>query len=232
MRGAASMVLLGLSLVSVSLGEGLQSPVGGSDPVPTRVLLIGASVGKAWDFPGLPDRTGLDGYLCEYVGRSAFDKGPLLRRVLAREVDRPDIIILKECAAYFPGDLETYRNLVIGWIDACIESGVMPVPATVLPVAAPQTIQKKLRRLVRTHLLGRRDRTEEIARYNDWLKEYTDARGLEIIDLESIVRVSASDRSLRKDLHSGDGLHLNERAYTILDGAALDLLSRLERREG
>jgi hypothetical protein len=64
-----------------------------------------------------------------------------------------------------------------------------------------------------------------IARFNDWIRDLASARGLPVLDLEAALRVGPHDRSLRPDLHSGDGLHLNEGAYSLLD----EVMGRLVR---
>jgi hypothetical protein len=200
-------------------------------PAPTRVALLGASIGKGWEFPSLPERTGIEGLTCEFAGIYDFDKGQALRELLARPRGRPDIIILKECAAYFPGDLNRYEGLMRGWIEDCRTLGVVPVPVTAIPVQSPRTLQGKLKLFVKQHVLHRETRNGQIARYNDWLREYTAASGLELLDLEAALRVSRTDRTLRGDLQSGDGLHVNNRAYAILDQAFSDILDRiLDRR--
>ena len=79
---------------------------------PKHVLLLGASVGKAWEIEGLSRRLGLKDYRFEYVGKYDFDKTDALKAILARKENRPDAVFIKECAAYFPGDLEKYKKLM------------------------------------------------------------------------------------------------------------------------
>lgn len=62
-------------------------------------------------------------------------------------------------------------------------------------------------------------RLTSILKYNDWIRAYAQKEGLVFFDLEAPLRISPEDRSLRLDLHSGDGLHLNSKAYGILDKA-------------
>jgi lysophospholipase L1-like esterase len=71
-------------------------------------------------------------------------------------------------------------------------------------------------------------RIDGILAYNDWIKEYAQSRGLVVLDLEAAVRVSPEDRYLRNELSSGDGLHLNNEAYKILDAIVLPTLEQVQ----
>ena len=186
-----------------------------------RIVLAGASVGRDWDFPGFPERTGLKDIQCEYCGRFDFDKKPLLDRLLQPDRPVPDAVLLKECAAYFPGDHQGYTAMMEGWVDQCVQVGALPVLVTVAPVVRRIGKFRRLRDLA-AKLQGRRTvngRLAAIARFNDWLRELASRRGLPLLDLEEALWVGPHDRSLRPDLHSGDGLHLNESAYSLLDEA-------------
>ena len=71
------------------------------------------------------------------------------------------------------------------------------------------------------------DRFDAILDYNDWIRKHCGDNGLVVLDLESAVRCSETDRHLRTDLHSGDGLHLNKKAYDILDRIVLPTLEKV-----
>jgi hypothetical protein len=194
----------------------------GSEKKPIRVLLLGASVGDAWNFSEWPMRMHRDDYAMEMVAEYAFDKTNALEEIFMRPrrkfrltrtylrgffepgPRKPDILIIKECAAYFPGNLETYKGLVKSWVRQCREAGIKPVLATVVPVT-------------QEHAQGRPGRLEGILAYNDWVRAYSKENNIGLLDLEAALRIGDSDRSLRTDLTSGDGLHLNTNAYAILD---------------
>ncbi len=183
------------------------------------ILLIGASVGKDWEFGQFPSRAGLTQVRAEYRGLYQFDKTPLLMEQLQAGAGLPDAIILKECAAYFPMDQAAGRQWMSGWVQACRAAGVEPVPATVAPVLRPVEKTGILPALVRK-IRGRPavlERLAGILEFNDWIRSYAHEQELALLDLERSLRGSDEDRSLRPDLHSGDGLHLNRNAYSILD---------------
>lgn len=190
-----------------------------------RFVLVGASVGKGWNLPAFPERMHLPGMSFDYVGVFAFDKSQALDALLADPSRRPDAVFLKECAAYFPGDLEQYQTLMRGWIAASRRAGVLPIPVTVAPVTAGDSRWVQLKTIIKARVLGRLDRNGQIEAYNDWLRQLAAEQQLPILDVEAALRVSASDRSLRTDLTSGDGLHLNPQGYALLDRALATFLA-------
>lgn len=201
-----------------------------------HVVLLGASVGNAWNIGALPDRVAsAQGYRFEYVGEYAFDKTEALRKILQRKQDKPDAIFIKECAAYFPGDLRQYQELMKGWVKECRQAKVIPIPTTVVPVISSKNkiIKERVKDFIKT-LLGRPTTgamLEGLLQYNDWVREYAAQEGLTVLDLETPLRTSRNDRSLRADLHSGDGLHLNSTAYGILDTIVVPTLDGAFRKK-
>lgn len=202
-----------------------------------HVVLLGASVGQAWKIDSLPERlgqnSGANRYSFEFVGDYQFDKTQTLRKILQRKQNKPDAILLKECAAYFPGDLTRYQELMKSWVKECRDAGVIPVPTTVVPVIRQQSWMTRMKDAVK-HLLGRPTtgmQLEKITQYNNWIRSYADAEKLTVLDLEAALRVSDDDRSLRTDLHSGDGLHLNPKAYQLLDPIVVPALDQSLKRK-
>ena len=216
---------------------------------PKHIVLLGASVGNAWDIESLPKRISQPNpsnpsnpsnpitrirYRFEYVGEYQFDKSNALQQILKRKENKPDAIFIKECAAYFPGDLPHYQELMKGWIRQCKESKVVPIPTTVVPVIKPDfsNLKLKLKDTIKW-VLGRptlSSRLEGLIKYNEWIRSYAQKEGLIILDLEAPLRISEKDRSLKIELHSGDGLHLNQKAYSILDQIVLPTLDQVFRK--
>lgn len=197
-----------------------------------HIVLLGASVGHDWKIEALPERLKqnreIRGYRFEFVGEYAFDKTVALNKILQRKQNKPDAIFIKECAAYFPGDLDKYQELMQGWINACRKAGVTPIPTTVVPIIKDESLTRKTKDFIKS-MLGRstsEDKLVQILKYNDWIRIYAASEKLVVLDLESQVRISAEDRSLKLDLHSGDGLHLNPKAYKILDAIVIPTLDR------
>ena len=199
-----------------------------------HIVLLGASVGKKWDIENLPQRINNDKYTFEYVGIYAFDKTKALTDILQRKENKPDVIFLKECAAYFPGNLNQYKSLMEKWITACQEADVIPILTTVVPVIRKMSLKTKAKDFIK-RVVGKPQSTarlKQLLSYNDWIRSYAAQNDLAVLDLERALRVSDSDRSLRLDLHSGDGLHLNENAYRLLDEIVIDDIEQaLEKKE-
>ena len=210
---------------------------------PKHIVLLGASVGNAWNVESLPKRisqpnpsnpSNPSSYRFEYVSEYQFDKTNALQQILKRKENKPDAIFIKECAAYFPGDLPNYQELMKDWIKLCKESKVVPIPTTVVPVIKPDfsNLKLKLKDTIKW-VLGRptlSSRLEGLIKYNEWIRSYAQKEGLIILDLEAPLRISEKDRSLKIELHSGDGLHLNQKAYSILDQIVLPTLDQVFRK--
>ena len=194
-----------------------------------KIVLLGASVGKKWAISDLPKRLGSDAFVFNYVGVYKFDKTEQLAELL-REEDKPAAIFLKECAAYFPGDLDHYKELMKSWIQACRNSEVIPIPTTVVPVVRDRSIKTRIKDFIKK-FLGRplsTARLNQLLAYNDWIRSYAAQNGLVVLDLEKTLRINETNRSLRSDLHSGDGLHLNNKAYHLLDGIVIQTLKQAD----
>lgn len=194
-----------------------------------QIILVGASVGHAWNIAELPKRIGIRGFTFEFIGEYDFDKSEAVNKILKRTSNKPFAVFLKECAAYFPGDFEKQKRLMQGWIGELSKNNIVPIPTTVVPVTSPDFLSVPyFKDLLKKALpLGKVDlkkRLRYILEYNDWIKQYSIEKGLPLLDLESALRRSDSDRRLRVNLTSGDGLHLNKKAYSLLDQIVIPVL--------
>lgn len=175
------------------------------------IAFVCASVGSAWNigehFPQLNIRV-YDEY--------QFDKGYRIREILDSE--KPGIMIIKECAAYFPPDslgstMSEYQNLVRDWVNLCRGQGVIPVLTTVVPID-PNTNEGQ-------------PQLNAIIEFNDWIKQYCSDEDISVLDLEAALHISDTNRALDPGYDSGDGLHPNELAYTEkLDNILIPALER------
>jgi hypothetical protein len=154
-----------------------------------EVTFIGASVGKDWRLHLVFPRI-------KTLSTYEFDKTPLVDQAL---LQRPDAIIIKECAAYFPSPA-VKRELVERWVATIRQAGVRAVLATVVPVT-------------RRHAEQHPGRAAALWAFNDWLRDHCASEGVPLLDLEAALRCSAADRHLDDRLDSGDGLHLSRRTY-------------------
>ena len=195
-----------------------------------RILLIGASVGDSWNIAKLPERTKLAGYTFESVAEYQFDKSQVVEGVITTG-DKPDFVILKECAAYFPGDLQRYKQFIQGWVATLREHHITPILTTVVPVTTPSLLSlsyvKHLVKKVTRNRVPVDERLPYLLEYNDWVRSYAAQEGLALLDLEAALRNNQQERKLRDDLAAEDGLHLNEQAYRVLDKLVVDSAGQL-----
>ena len=200
-----------------------------------RIVLLGASVGRYWQIDLINRRVNINNFIFEYVhGGSGFDKSKRLHEVLSRISDKPDAIFLKECAAYFPGNLSEYKDLMIKWIKNCEQHDIIPIPTTVVPVTRLHSIKKffidivKRRNPFKFGSPLQNTRNKSILKYNDWIRSYCTQNGLIYLDLEKATRYSENNRFLREDFAKLDGLHINRKAYKYLDEIVTPTLERVK----
>ena len=231
MKTMAVTLLLGMAGL---WGQGAQA---GEDPrpagKPVHVVLIGASIGQEWNLPELPARLQLSGYEFEALQAWQFDKSEKLDETLIRPArkfhltpsyfkgffrDPPkpaDVVILKECSSYFPNDTprERKQELLVQWVREVREKNMKVMVATVVPVTRARAALDK-------------GKQESLLAYNDWLRDYARREGIPVLDLEAALRRGEGERYLPDDFTSGDGTHLNRKAYAILDGVMAQAVCR------
>ena len=178
-----------------------------------KIAFVCASVGSAWNIDEHFPQLNISVY-DEYQ----FDKGYRIQEIL--DYERPNIMIIKECAAYFPPDscgssMSAYQNLIRDWVNLCRAQGVSPVLTTVVPIDPHNPSNSGQSQL------------NSILDFNDWIKQYCSNENISVIDLEKALHTSETNRSLNPAYDSGDGLHLNERAYSEkLDNILIPALER------
>jgi hypothetical protein len=199
-----------------------------------KIVLIGASIGRNWNVLGLPERIHDHTFGFEYAEAGGFDKSRKLNEILSRQKDRPGAVILKECAAYFPGNIDAFKALMTGWIKDCVQAGVVPVPATVVPVTRLHSLKKfaidivKLRNPLRQGNPFSYKKQRGIIQYNNWLRSYCADNNIIVLDLEATVRKSEKNRFLKGGLAKVDGLHLNKKGYHALDLIVKPTLEKID----
>ncbi|MBI3546799.1 MAG: hypothetical protein HY081_09460 [Gammaproteobacteria bacterium] len=191
-----------------------------------EIVLVGASIGKAWQIEQLGKRESLPGYSFGYVGVNAFDKSPLVEQIIARK-QKPDFVMLKECSTYFPGNTEQYHRGVENWVAQLKRAGIRPVLVTTAPVAEPAGVIAK-GKIALKHLFGMHAWMDEISAYNAWLREYAAREQLPLFDLEAVLRISDTNKYLKKEYDIGDMVHLTPAAYKAMDHEFAAFLRRLD----
>ena len=187
----------------------------------THVTLIGASIGQGWQLAEWPTRAPAPGFTAEAIAAWQFDKTEAVEETLMRPATKfrltrtylksvfqpppkADIVILKECSAYFPGNLEVYKDSIRKWVRQ-IQASKLPVMlATVVPVTRARAAQAP-------------GKQESLLEYNRWVRGYAREQGIAVLDLEAAMREEGESSYLRESFDIGDGTHLNRAAYAVLD---------------
>ena len=225
-------LLAGLGLAAPTLQSEIVKPMAEPASVenPRHVVLLGASIGKQWNLPELSQRLNDRRYTFEALQAWEYDKSELVEETLIRPARRfrltssylkgffrpspqpADVIILKECSSYFPSDLRRDKELMQQWAQEIRRKNIVVMLATVVPV---------------TRERAQRDpgKQEGIREFNDWLRAYAQQQGLPVLDMERALRTDDKERYLRDELTSGDGSHLNRKAYDILDRLLIESVS-------
>ena len=193
-----------------------------------HIVYIEASTVNNWKLDGIAARTGIERYRFEVLREYDFDKSKKVDQVLAGGQPRPGAVIVQECAVYCPGDLQAYQGMYRGWIEKLQARGLRPVIATVVPPARSRGWWQDAKDFAKERLLGRPSQFEQVTAFNDWLRALGAERGVPVLDLERLLRVSAEDRHMRPEFNAGDGIHLAPVAYQRLDKDLLEFLDRLE----
>lgn len=199
-------------------------------PNSMHVALIGASIGRGWRLAEFPSRAGLPGITAEAVAAWQFDKSEAVDDLLLRprrrfELSRsylrslwqappavPDVVVLKECSAYFPAAWPARQNEYERWVRRLRERGVRVILATVVPVT--------LERAARDG-----GKQPALLAFNRWVREYARREVLDLLDLEAALSEGPPDFHLKREYAQTDGSHLNEIAYRLLDNRLRDVLA-------
>lgn len=187
-----------------------------------HVVLIGASIGQGWHLAEWPTRAKASGFTAESIPAWQFDKTDVVDEVLMRPArkfrptrtylkslfqpppSKADMVILKECSSYFPGDLTVYESSIQNWVSRLQAKHIRVTLATVVPVTMARAEQSP-------------GKQESLVQYNEWVRQYAEQRGITLLDLESALRTDDTGRYLRDEFATSDGSHLNAAAYAVLD---------------
>ncbi|MCX6555677.1 MAG: SGNH/GDSL hydrolase family protein [Candidatus Aminicenantes bacterium] len=193
MKGKGKIFLL-IPVLLVTLGQCKKTDTSG--PLGT-VVFVGASITENWDF---------DHYFGDYnfqkVIHYDWDKTQVWDEVEGYD---PDIVVVKECGAYFYTDggtpLGEYESSIVSMVDRIRNISAVPVLCTTLPVdvGAGDCTQAQL---------------DDLRAFNDWLRGYCADQGIVLIDYYQAI--ADAQGQLPASCHDGDGLHPNGAGYDII----------------
>jgi len=191
-----SMVFLILSFCSSDNGGGLKS---------MRGVFVGASITEAWDFNHY-----FSGYDFKKVIHYDWKKSDVWDEI---ENHDPDIVVVKECAAYFYTDgntpLNEYYTEMENMVALIKGAGSVPVLATTIPVDVGQGDCTKAQ-------------LDDIIEFNNWVRNYCSNHSITCMDYYE--QIADNDGELPTDCHDGDGLHPNSHGYDILSQIVIPTL--------
>jgi hypothetical protein len=132
-----------------------------------------------------------------------------------------DVILIKECSTYFPGEssLQRKQEFIQLWVRQIKERRIQVMLATTVPVTKDRAMKD-------------RGKQEALREFNDWLRVYAAKSDIVLLDLEAALRTNNEERHLRDEFDVGDGSHLNRKAYDMLDGVMVRGLCRLFAKVG
>lgn len=176
------------------------------------IVLLGASIGKSWDFPHIGSRINPGN---EYVfgNRTVyrFEKDEQINDLVSLSIPVSHVII-KECSAYFPRDVNQSLLQIKSWVAKLQSIGIKPILSTVVPVTEAKDD-------------GSPGKLDSIVKYNNSIRKYGKNSGIPVLDLEKALRLSEDNRHLRGEYAQEDGTHLIKKAYDeVLDPLFLSLL--------
>ena len=98
------------------------------------IVLVGASVGKSWEFPKLGERIKIEDHIV-LGNRTAyeFDKSTAINALIQLSIPVSGVIV-KECSAYFPRDIDQSKEQIERWVSQIQSGNITPILATVVPV--------------------------------------------------------------------------------------------------
>ncbi len=201
MKGKAGIAWFSLLLI---IASGQCKKTDTSGPLGT-VVFVGASITENWDF---------DHYFGDYnfqkVIHYDWDKNQVWDEIRATN---PDMVLVKECGAYFYSDggtpLDEYENSIISLVGRIRAIGAIPVLCTTLPVD-----------------VGYGDCTQaqldDLRAFNDWLRGYSSSQGIVLLDYYE--QIADAQGQLPASCHDGDGLHPNSAGYDIISPIVIPAL--------
>ncbi|MFN8008879.1 MAG: hypothetical protein U0V70_18010 [Terriglobia bacterium] len=163
-------------------------------------VLVGASIGKAWEFQNVPRILKLDPAIV-FGDRACyqFDKTREIKRLIQM---RPMVsgVILKECASYFPRDIDASIISIESWVAMLRGAGIKPFLATAVPVTRENDRQNP-------------GRMKSIEAYNAQIRDFAAREQIGVLDLERALEISQDGKYLNPAYAQQDGLHLVQKAY-------------------
>lgn len=207
MKGRGRIILLSLVLLTAlfQCKKADDNGNGSGDLRDLTVVFVGASITENWDFDHY-----FAGYNFEKVIHYDWDKTQVWDEV---QDLHPDIVLVKECGAYFYTEggtpLGEFESSIQSMVDRIRNLGAIPILCTTLPVD-----------------VGYGDCTQaqldDLRAFNDWVRSYCSGQGIILMDYYQ--SIADAQGQLPATRHDGDGLHPNSAGYDVLSPLVIPTL--------
>lgn len=210
MRKKRRILLLSLALLA-AVSQCKKADVSAPNEDPAKnlrdltVVFVGASITENWDFGRY-----FAGYDFQKVIHYDWDKTQVWDQVQALH---PDIVLVKECAAYFYGEggtpLGEYESSIRSMVEHIRGLGAIPILCTTIPVDVG-------------HGGCTQAQLDDLRAFNDRLRNNGAGQGVAVLDYYQ--RIADAQGQLPSACHDGDGLHPNAAGYDILSPLVIPAL--------
>lgn len=171
-----------------------------SKPKNRYIAFIGASIGRDWKLENLPERINkLNDLEIFYWPEYKFNKKTIIDHILKIPI-KPHVIMIKECAEYFPRNEIDSINEINSWFEIIKNNKILPVALTTFSVT-------------KQHDDEHTGKAASINKFNGLLKK----SGYSILELDLQLADSQNRIYLSEKYAQKDGLHLNKYAYEKID---------------
>ena len=185
-----------------------------------KVVFLGASITDKWPLEEVFPEYDFQKVIEYGVQRKVREFGRVIRQ-------SPKIVTIKFCSYYFMDDYEEllngvdYEQAIKDMVDEATANDVIPILATTIPVNLSDDFGEAFNR---TQL-----QNERIREFNDFIKNYAQEKDLQVLDYYSWL-VDDAGQELKYEFAEasgglgGDGLHINDKAYEVINGNILSVL--------
>lgn len=176
-----------------------------------RIIVVGASISRTWDLRNLHNRFPQNNVTAGVRVKYEFDKEEVIQRIIGMRT-KPHSVFIKECADYFPRDVDKSIEDISRWSSLLKNAGIVPVIMTTIPVT-------------KDHSDNHQGKLQSINNFNHKLLEFCHQNDIKCLDAQELLKDATDLNALDPRYAEKDGLHLNAAAYQILDKSLVDLIT-------
>lgn len=196
----------------------------------SEIVIIGASYAKDWPVQQLAGRPvvnrGIGGQESHDI-HARFEKDVVAQRPSAVIIWGFINDIFRAAPEALPTKKEAIKKNITEMVELARRNGVRPILATEVTMRGKRSATDTVMGWI-GKLLGKRSYADNINGHvlevNDWMRQYANANGVPLLDLQSVLAESSGLR--KKEYTKDDGSHLTPAAYDALTNYVDPALSR------